>query len=103
MRDSPAAALGLILGLMIIGPVVSYCVFWAILHYTNTGLLVYKEEISVSASSQDTDGREDEIGLRCLYFTGTRLLEHDISPEQLAADEGGSPDSARCPWRIEVS
>ncbi|MDH3662284.1 MAG: hypothetical protein OEU92_20030 [Alphaproteobacteria bacterium] len=103
MRDSPVTALGVVIGLMLAGPLITYCIFWALLHYTNTALLVYKEEVAVSTRSSDTADRQVETMLHCSYFTGTRLLKRDVSPEPVAHAEDGPVRAARCPWRIDVS
>lgn len=103
MRDSPAAALAFLIALILIPTVIGYGIVWGVLRYTNSGLLVYWEELATPTVSANADRSEKGTQLACSYFTGTRILRQKIASRKSADDEVEPNDEGGCPWRIEVS
>ncbi|MGI9418440.1 MAG: hypothetical protein ACR2RA_11440, partial [Geminicoccaceae bacterium] len=95
------AAFAFLAAMVVIPLVLGYVFLWWLLHYTNTGLLVFKEEVAAAAPAE-TDGREAGKVLQCSYFTGSQVLLREFSSESDASNQEASP-AVRCPWRIEVS
>ena len=101
MRDSPFAAFAFLVAMIVIPLALGYAFLWWLLHYTNTGLLVFKEEVAAAAPAE-TDGKEAETVLHCTYFTGSQVFLREFS----SGNAGGGEETSsviQCPWRVEAS
>lgn len=89
-------ALGFLTALVIVPFIISVCMAWSILHYTDTGLLIGRGTITAIASDQD-GGSEKKV-VQCPYFTSDGFIERVVEYK-----EYGYRGQRDCPWRITVS
>jgi len=95
MRDA-LPALSFLAALIIVPFIISVSMTWAILHYTDTGLLIGSGKVTVMASDQDA-GVEKKV-VQCPYFTTDGFIERVVDYQ-----EYGYRGQRDCPWRINVS
>ena len=95
MRDA-LPALGFLAALVIVPFIVSLSIAWAILHYTDTGLLIGRGQVTTIASDQASDGEKKVV--ECPYFTSDGFVQRVVDYK-----EYGYHGKRDCPWRINVS
>ncbi len=95
MRDA-LPALGFLAALVIVPFLISASIAWSILHFTDTGLLIGRGNVTTIASDQDTGGEKKVV--QCPYFTSDGFVERVVDFQ-----EYGYRGQRDCPWKISAS
>ena len=101
MRHSPIAALGFLIGLVLIPMALTYGTAWGALRMTNSAVLFYRSEVPTQTASDHAS--EEATRILCRFFTGTGVIDREYGHNDLGYDDVGLFRRGSCPWRIEAS